>query len=129
MHLTNEQLKALDNLKAASSQARDVLKTSCSSEIPLTPVDRLDAAQERSTSMSQALEIVRTPLDNFFNSLNEEQRQRFAAMSQDRTARTNRRESASGNDLAALCSRRAEGFTELPGQRGEQGLKPQQEQT
>jgi len=71
---------------------------------------------------------VRTPLDDFYNSLNEEQRQRFAALSQARTARTNRRESASGNDLAALCSRRAEGFTQLPVQRVEQVIKPTQEQ-
>ena len=128
IHLTNEQLKALDKLKAASSQASDVLKTSCSSEIPLTPVDRLDAVQERINSMMQALESVRTPLDDFYNSLNEEQRQRFAALSQARTARTNRRESASGNDLAALCSRRAEGFTQLPVQRVEQVIKPTPEQ-
>jgi hypothetical protein len=128
MHLTDEQLNALDELKAASSQASDILKTSCSSEVPLTPVDRLDGVQKRINSMTQALEIVRTPLDNFYNSLNDEQRQRFAALNAARAQQMNHRGSAPANDLAALCSRRAEGFTQLPVQRVEQVIKPMQQQ-
>jgi hypothetical protein len=126
--LTDEQLNALDELKAASSQASDILKTSCSSEVPLTPVDRLDGVQKRINSMTQALEIVRTPLDNFYNSLNDEQRQRFAALNAARAQQMNHRGSAPANDLAALCSRRAEGFTQLPVQRVEQVIKPTQQQ-
>ena len=127
MHLTDEQLKALDELKVASSQASDILKASCSSEVPLTPVDRLDAVQKRINSMTQALGIVRTPLDNFYISLTDEQRQRFAALNA-RAQQTNRGGSARANGLAALCSRRAEGFTQLPVQRVEQVIKPTQEQ-
>ncbi len=78
--------------------------------------------------MIQAVGIVRTPLDNFYNSLSEEQRQRFAALGPASDARTNRRGSASGNDLAALCSRRTERFTQLPVERIEQVVKPTQEQ-
>jgi LTXXQ motif family protein len=70
---------------------------------------------------------VRTPLDNFYNSLSEEQRQRFATLRPAADGRTNRR-GASGNDLAALCSRRAESFTQLPVERVEQVVKPTQEQ-
>jgi hypothetical protein len=128
IQLTDEQLKTLDTLKAASSQASDVLKTSCSSEVPLTPLGRLDIAQKRLDGMTQAMGIVRTPLDNFYNSLNEEQRQRFAALAPSASARTNRRGSASRNDLAALCSRREESFTQLPVQRIEQVIKPTQQQ-
>ena len=43
IRLTDEQLKALDALKTASSQASDVLRASCSSEVPQTPLGRLDA--------------------------------------------------------------------------------------
>jgi hypothetical protein len=126
INLTDEQFKALDALKAASSQASDALKASCPSEIPMTPVARLDTVQKRVDAMIQALGIVRTPLDDFFNSLNEEQRQRFAALGAN--ARAIRSGPASGNDLAALCSRRAESFTQLPTQRVEQVVKPTQQQ-
>ena len=77
---TDQQREALVALKAASSQASDVLKASCSSEALLTPLGRLDTVQKRLDGMVQALRIVRTPLDNFYNSLSEEQRQRFAAL-------------------------------------------------
>jgi hypothetical protein len=39
IYLTDEQLKALDVLKNASSQASDALKASCSSEVALTRSD------------------------------------------------------------------------------------------
>jgi hypothetical protein len=126
LRLTDNQLRALDELKAASSQARDALRASCSGEIPLTPVDRLDAVQKRVDSMAQALMLVRTPLDNFFNLLNDRQRERFAALSPARAERTSRH--GSGNDLASLCSQRAEAFTQLPAQRVEQVVKPTQKQ-
>lgn len=120
-----EQLKALAALKTASSQASDALKASCSGEVMYTPLGRLDAVQKRLDGMIAAVGIVRTPLDNFYNSLGEEQRQRFMTL---RDARTNRRGSASGNDLAALCSRRAENFAQLPVERVEQIVKPTEQQ-
>ena len=125
---TGEQLKALVELKAASSQARDALKASCSSEVLLTPLGRLDTVQTRLDGMIQAVGIVRTPLDNFYNSLSEEQKQHFAALGAASDARANRRGSVAGNDLAALCSRRAESFTQLPVERIEQAVKPTKEQ-
>jgi len=128
LRLTEEQLRALDALKAASSQASVVLKSSCASEVPQTPLGRLDAVQKRIDGMNEALAIVRKPLDNFYNSLNDEQRQRFATLAPTSTARTNRRGFASGNDLAGLCSRRGEGFTQLPAQRVEEIVKPTQAQ-
>jgi hypothetical protein len=126
---TDEQLKALVALKAASSQASDALKASCPSEVLLTPLGRLDTVQKRLDGMIQALGIVRTPLDNFYNSLTEEQRQRFAALGPASAARADRRRgTSSDNDLAALCSRRTESFTQLPVERIEQAVKPTQEQ-
>ncbi len=77
---TGEQLNALVALKAASAQASDALKASCPSEVLHTPLGRLDTVQKRLDGMIQAVGIVRTPLDNFYNSLSEEQRQRFAAL-------------------------------------------------
>ena len=126
LRLTDEQFKGLDALKAASSQAGDALKSSCSSEASLTPLGRLDTVQKRLGGMIQALGIMRTPLDNFYNSLDEEQRERFAELGP--STERGRRASASANDIAALCSPRTETFTQLPVQRIEQVIKPTQEQ-
>jgi hypothetical protein len=126
LHLTDEQRKALDALKTASSQASEALRASCSSTIALTPVGRLDTVQKRLDGMIQALGIIRPPLDNFYNSLNDEQRQRFAELGPS-TSRSRRR-STSANDLTALCLRRSESFTQLPVERIEQVVKPTQQQ-
>jgi hypothetical protein len=60
--------------------------------------------------------------------LNDEQRQHFVTPDPTSAARSNRRGFASDIDLAALCSRRAEGFTQLPAQRVEEIVKPAQQQ-
>ena len=128
LQLTGDQLKSLDALKAASAQASDALTASCSGEVPMTPLGRLDMAQKRVDGMVQAWGTMRTPLDDFYNSLNDEQRQRFAALGPASSARSGRRGSASGDKLAALCSSRTESFTQLPVQRVEQAVKPTQQQ-
>ena len=75
--------------------------------------------------MVSGVEIVRTPLDDFYNSLSEEQRQRFAALGASDAALA---VGTPGNDLAALCSRRAESFAQPPVDRIEQAVKPTPEQ-
>ena len=122
LRLTESQLKSLDTLRAASSEATDLLKTSCSNEVSLTPIGRLEAVQKRLDVMIQAWGRLRDPLDGFYNSLNEEQRQRFAELGPTPNTRANR------DNLAALCSRRAESFTQLPVQRVEEAVKPTKEQ-
>jgi hypothetical protein len=126
--LTDDQLNSLNALKAASSQASEALKASCSSELSMTPLGRLDTVQKRLDGMVQAWGMLRTPLDGFYNSLDNEQRQRFAALGPTSSARSNRRGPASGDNLAALCNSRAESFTQLPVQRVEQAVKPTQQQ-
>ena len=128
IQLTDDQLRSLNTLKAASSQASEILKASCSSEVSMTPLGRIDAVQKRLDGMVQGWGMIRTPLDDFYNSLNDEQRQRFAALGPASSARPDRRGSASGNNLAALCSSRTESFTQLPVQRVEQAVKPTQQQ-
>ena len=70
-------LSALMDLKEASVKAADILKASCRSEQPLTPTGRLAALEERLNTVLQALELVQAPLDNFYNSLSDEQKARF----------------------------------------------------
>ena len=123
---TDEQHAALAALKAASLQASDALKASCSSETMLTPLGRLDTVQKRLDGMIQALGIMRTPLDNFYNSLSAEQKQRFAELGSD--VRKSRRGSTSGSDLAELCTNRTESFAQPPVDRIEQAVRPTPEQ-
>jgi ABC-type transporter MlaC component len=128
LQLTDDQLKSLNALKTASLQASDALKASCSSEISMTPLGRLDTVQKRLDGMAQAWGIMRTPLDDFYNSLSDEQRQRFAALGSGSSAGSKRRGSVSGDNLAALCNNRTESFTHLPVQRVEDAVKPTQQQ-
>ena len=94
----------------------------------MTPLGRLDTVQKRLDGMVQAWGVMRTPLDDFYNSLSDEQRQRFAALGPASGARSNRRGPAPGDNLAALCNSRTESFTQLPVQRVEQAVKPTQQQ-
>src|SRR5208337_5348120 len=77
---TDPQVAMLDDLKAASIQADKILRASCSTEVPLTPVARLDAVAKRIQAMSQAVQILRPPLATLYASLNDEQKGRFAAI-------------------------------------------------
>src|SRR5262245_5179963 len=126
--LNDDQLKALDALKAATSKASELLKSSCASEVSLTPLGRLETVQKRIDGMVQALATVRAPLDNFYNSLNDEQKHRFAMLGSSSSARAGRQGSGSTDNLAQLCSRQSESFTQLPVQRIEQAIKPTQQQ-
>ena len=128
LQLNDDQLRSLNALKAASSQASDALKASCSGEMSMTPLGRLDTVQKRLDGMVQAWGVMRTPLDDFYNSLNDEQKQRFAALGPASGARSNRRGPASGDNLAARCNSRTENFTQLPVQRVEQAVRPTQQQ-
>jgi hypothetical protein len=113
---TTDQEAALNDLSAASSQASDVVKSSCPSSAPLTPVGRVDAAKQRVDTTIKAIQIVRSPLERFYQTLNDEQRRRFNAMG-DSTEGT-------ASNLASLCSQRAGGFINLPVQRIEQVVQP-----
>jgi ABC-type transporter MlaC component len=118
VHPTGDQVAALDELKAASSRAADVLRASCPTEVPLTPVARLDALGKRLNSMVQVVQIVRGPLQAFYNSLSDEQKQQFEKIGGD-TAKE-----SSTNELSNLCSEQSANFTQLPLQGIEKTLKP-----
>jgi ABC-type transporter MlaC component len=122
VHPTGDQIAALDALKAASSKGADELKASCPIEVPLTPVGRLDSLEKRLNSMVQAVRIVRGPLQTFYNSLTDEQKQRFDAIGE----RTEK--GAPSNSLSGLCSEQSGDFTQLPLQQIKQALQPNQQQ-
>jgi hypothetical protein len=118
VHPTADQEAALDDLRAASSQASDIIKSACPSSMPLTPIGRLDAAEQRVDATIKALEVIRGALARFYDSLSDEQKRRFNAMD----GSTERARSA--GDMAAVCSQQAGSFIDLPVQRIEQVVQP-----
>ena len=122
VHPTADQEAALDGLSAASSQASDIIKSSCPTAVPLTPVGRLDAAEQRLQATIKAIQVVRAPLERFYQALSDEQRQRFDTMN----GSTER--APSGGNMAAACSQQAGSFIDLPVQRIEQVVQPTAQQ-
>jgi LTXXQ motif family protein len=115
---TTDQEAALDELSAASSQASHVVKSSCPTAALLTPVGRLDAAKQRVDTTIKAIQIVRSPLERFYQALSDEQKRNFNAMG-------GSTEETAGN-LASLCGQ--QGFINLPVQRIEQVVQPTAQQ-
>ena len=120
VHPTADQEAALDDLSGASTRASDVIKSSCPSSVPLTPIGRLDAAEQRLDSTIKAIQVVRSPLERFYEALNDEQRQRFNAMN------GSTRGAPSAGKMAAACNQ--ETGIDLPAQRIEQVVQPTAQQ-
>jgi hypothetical protein len=122
VHPTTDQEAALDDLSAASTQASDVIKSSCPSSVPLTPIGRLDAAQQRLDATIKAIQVVRSPLERFYQALSDDQRQRFNAMNGSTEG------APSAGNMAAACSQQGGSFIDLPAQRIEQVVQPTAQQ-
>src|SRR5262249_43483325 len=58
VHPTSDQEVALDGLRTASSQASDIIKSACPSSVPLTPIGRLDAVEQRLSATIKAVEVI-----------------------------------------------------------------------
>ena len=114
---TGMQLTALKSLETASNQAEGILKASCPSQPPLTPVGRLDALQKRLDAMVKGLDLVRAPLTKFDGSLSAEQKQQLDAMG-----------GAKAASAAGLCSTQNAEFTNVPTQEIEATVSPDETQ-
>jgi hypothetical protein len=106
---TEEQRAALEDLKAATAKASEIMKSSCSSETPLTPVSRLDSMQRRLQAMAEANEAIKGPLSHLYSLLGDEQKQRLASTSAPREKPA----PAKTLNIAELCTSQA-GFTNVP---------------
>jgi ABC-type transporter MlaC component len=119
VHPTADQEAALEDLSATSLVASDIIK-SCPASAPLTPVGRLDAAEQRLDAAMQAIHILRSPLERFYRSLSDEQVRQFnAIIGSTEGARS------TGN-MATLCSQQAGAVIDL--QRIEQVVQPTAQQ-
>jgi len=120
---TADQQKLLDDLKAATIKAVEVMQAACPAELPSTPTGRLTSMRGRVDAMLKAVQIVRPALDKFYGSLNDEQRERFNAQDQGDQAQ------AKSASLDRLCKGQDSAQGRLPVLRIQRTLKlkPDQE--
>jgi hypothetical protein len=118
---TDAQRPALDELRAASVKAIDMLKSSCPRDLPSIPTGRLAAMESRLQVMLAAVQTVRPALERFYQSLSDEQKARFNAIAptDDPDAAGNDR-----RDLTKFCDEKAREVSDLPIDRIGQAVQP-----
>jgi hypothetical protein len=117
---TEAQRPALDELRAASQQAIDILKAGCPKDLPSTPTGRLAAMESRVKAMLQAVQTVRPPLERFYQLLSDEQKARLNAVSPGGKSVAEEDQRA----LTKFCRERAPAVTDLPFDRIAQATQP-----
>ena len=124
---TDTQVAMLDDLKTASVKAGDILRSSCPTEVSLTPVGRLEVVAKRIQAVIQAVQIMRPPLTTLYNSLDDEQKGQLAALGNESTRRRDRT-THEETPLSNLCNQQSGSFARLPVQRIEDTIKPTEQQ-
>jgi hypothetical protein len=120
---TDEQRSLLDQLKDATAQAVDLLKSNCPTDVPSTPTGRLEAMRQRIEPMLQAVRIVRPALDKFYGSLSDEQKERFIALESEGAPKTTRSANRQP-DITQACGGSAKQIAGLPVDQIQQVLHP-----
>jgi LTXXQ motif family protein len=111
----------LDELRAASAKAIEMLQSACPKDLPSIPTGRLAAMESRLQVMLAAVKTVRPALERFYQSLSDEQKARFNAIAPTNDA------AAAGKDqrdLAKFCDEKSPGVTDLPIDRIGQAVQP-----
>lgn len=89
LHPTDAQRASLAALQDANARAADALRISCQPDDAVTPPARLAASGKRLDTMLQTVRLTRSALDNFYATLNDEQKAQFEAIGPRRTALSN----------------------------------------
>jgi hypothetical protein len=82
VQVNEEQRALLNDLADASVKAAQAIRAACPTTAALTPVARLAAMQTRIEAMIAAVDMVRAPLERFYDALTDEQRARLTALTQ-----------------------------------------------
>lgn len=124
VNLTDAQKQLLNNVRKAGSDAAASFKASCPAEsaFPLTPPGRLTAMTARINATLQAVETMRPPLEAFYNSLSDEQKERFNRIGPEKPSANAEAVQASAN--APSCKEQKPGLTNLPMERIAAAIKP-----
>jgi hypothetical protein len=126
--LDADQKQLLDEVRRSSEEAAATFKASCPPEnaFPLTPPGRLDAMLARLEATLQSVQTVRPPLEKFYNSLSDEQKERFNQLGPKDTAANAEASVASRND--DTCRQPKPGLANLPIEKIEDVVNPTGEQ-
>jgi len=129
LDLTREQKALLDEVREAASQAASTFKDSCpaSAAYPMTPPGRLRAITARLQATLDAVKTVRPPLTRFYNSLSDEQQERFNRIGPSRL-RQSAEARAALPENAKTCTQAKAGLTTLPIEQIDEAIKPSGEQ-
>jgi hypothetical protein len=123
IELTDAQRRTLEQLRLALTEASERGKAACRDETPRAPAERLKAMMDGLWALRDAALLLRTPLDNFTNSLDDAQRTRLTSDHSDR--RGNRTEAGNAE---RTCADIASGANAMPINEIERALRPTQEQ-
>jgi len=125
--LSAEQKPLLDDVRSAATKASAIFKTSCPAQnaFPLTPPGRLQAMVGRLQATLEATQTVRPALEAFYNSLSDEQKERFNELGP-KTAVAAAAQATTGQAAAeaSSCKQPKEGLTNLPIEKIEDVVKP-----
>jgi hypothetical protein len=128
VNLNGDQKQLLGDLRDAANQAKSAFKASCPSAgaFALTPPGRLDAMTARLDATLKAVEIVRPPLEKFYTSLSDEQKERFNELGPSKQVSAEAR--AALPDQGKTCGEAKPGLTNLPIEQIQAAVKPDKEQ-
>ncbi|OYX80226.1 MAG: hypothetical protein B7Y77_00835 [Bradyrhizobium sp. 35-63-5] len=127
--LSRDQIALLDGVKRAGSKAASVFKATCPSEnaFPLTPTGRLAGMTARLNATLEAVQTVRPELEKFYDSLSDEQKERFNEIGPGKAV-TNPEARAALPDDARKCGEAKPGLTNLPIEQIDDALHPNKSQ-
>jgi len=118
---TDAQRQALDELRAASAKAIEILQSGCPKDLPSISTGRLSAMEGRLQVMLAAVQTVRPALERFYRSLSDEQKARFNAIAPTDDANAAGKDQ---RDLANFCDEKSPSVTDLPIDRIGQAVQP-----
>jgi hypothetical protein len=113
------QRAILDELRDATARALDIVRAACPTALPSTPTGRIEAMRQRLDAMLAAVRTVRPVVEKFYQSLNDEQKARFNALSPD-----NPDQQQAQRNLTQVCGERASGIASLPFERIDRAVQP-----
>jgi len=122
--LSADQKQLLDDVRRASQEAAAEFKATCPQEnaFPLTPPGRLAAMTARLDATLQTVQTVRPALEKFYDSLSDEQKERFNEIGPKNTAANAQASVASQS--ADTCKQPKQGLSNLPIEKIEDALNP-----
>src|SRR5262249_1715013 len=80
---TGRQEGTLARLSDATQKAVEIIQAACPKSTPLTPVGRLETMEQRLNAMLTAAKTIQPALDDFYGTLNYEQKAHFNALDRD----------------------------------------------